>query len=208
MITEEQKFVAPFHAIMMPLNDKGEGPEMDPKKVNKTVWQVWDAANQTVSEHGDKANALAHAAELNIPHQGVQGPDIKDLTELPRVHKKLVREAKKQALERDIRRKKMNRDPKRQKERDTLMKERNSINSQRERTFKQNADKKRKADRKRAEREANKNQVTEPSVKPEFEEEVCQQTPTDSGDTAYSSPLGSSVIADTLSTPPSQSSGT
>jgi hypothetical protein len=120
-------------------------------------------------------------------------PNLTDLMQLPKVEKKMIREARKQALEREVRRKQMNHDPKRQKERDNRMKERNSINAQRQRTFKQNLDKKRAAE----ERRANKNQAAETPIKPEFENDTC---PTSTTETSTTPSQASAAVSEALPT--------
>lgn len=49
-VTIPTEIVPPFHVVPMPINVDGEGPEMDPTKVVKTMYEVWDSLNQTIGE--------------------------------------------------------------------------------------------------------------------------------------------------------------
>lgn len=46
-----------YSILNMPLNADGNGPEMDPSKVVKTIWQILDAEFTTISEHDAKHEA-------------------------------------------------------------------------------------------------------------------------------------------------------
>lgn len=59
------EFYPPFIVIPMPLDKDGRGPEMDSSKVFKTVYEVWDAACQTIATYNNMDEAAIKAAELN-----------------------------------------------------------------------------------------------------------------------------------------------
>jgi hypothetical protein len=61
----EYQWVPPFTVLMMPLDANGDGPEMEPKNIARTVFQVWDATFTTVSEHSNIVDAEREAAALN-----------------------------------------------------------------------------------------------------------------------------------------------
>lgn len=48
----------PFVIVAIGLNEDGEGPETDPTKIASTQWEIWDAANETVSIHPTQEEAL------------------------------------------------------------------------------------------------------------------------------------------------------
>ena len=60
----DEDYNPPYTVVSMPLNAAGQGPEMLPWRVVKTVWQVWDATNRTVSEHPTYREALEASREL------------------------------------------------------------------------------------------------------------------------------------------------
>lgn len=54
--------IPPFVVVPLPVNANGEGPEMDPFKVSKVLWEVWDGAGQVVSQHETKLEAYTGLA--------------------------------------------------------------------------------------------------------------------------------------------------
>jgi hypothetical protein len=62
-----RRYCLPLIAIPMPLTKDGRGPA-NPDETHETVYQVWDAACQTVCEFADEESAKYFAYFLN---QGV-----------------------------------------------------------------------------------------------------------------------------------------
>lgn len=89
-------YIPPFTVIPMPLDKDGNGPA-DKDNAVKVVYQVWDAACQTVSEHGSQLQADFACAERNNPERPTTYIPVGDLIELPKVRKQL-REAAKLAI--------------------------------------------------------------------------------------------------------------
>ncbi len=42
------RYCCPVIAVEFPLNQEGQGPEMDASKVVKIEWHVWDGAHETI----------------------------------------------------------------------------------------------------------------------------------------------------------------
>lgn len=61
---DRRLYEAPFCVVPMPLNKHGEGPETIQTKVVRTVYQVWDANFQSVSEHVSELEAQQVLSEL------------------------------------------------------------------------------------------------------------------------------------------------
>lgn len=53
-----------YMVLPMPINENGQGPEMDTTKVVKTVYQVWDENCVTVAEFDNEADAVRRCEEL------------------------------------------------------------------------------------------------------------------------------------------------
>ena len=54
----------------MPLNEKGEGPEMDQSKVRCVMYQVWDSNNVVVREYFSPRKAEAVCRKMNEYNNG------------------------------------------------------------------------------------------------------------------------------------------
>ncbi len=63
------RFVPPYFAIPMPVNENGEGPVTDGTHA-RIIWQVWDDCNCTVSEHETQHDAVEAAAAYNERDSG------------------------------------------------------------------------------------------------------------------------------------------
>lgn len=57
-------YCSPFQVIPMPLDADGRGPETDPTKITRTVYEIWDASCQTVGSFSVESEALAHLEKL------------------------------------------------------------------------------------------------------------------------------------------------
>jgi hypothetical protein len=60
----------PYIVIDMPLNEKGEGPEMDQSKVRCVMYQVWDSNNVVVREYFSPRKAEAVCRKMNEYNNG------------------------------------------------------------------------------------------------------------------------------------------
>lgn len=63
----KKHWTPPFIVVPMPINDTGEGPEMDPTLVQETKWEVWDSNFRTVSVHDNRRDAIR--AKLDLDEQ-------------------------------------------------------------------------------------------------------------------------------------------
>lgn len=61
------EYYKPFMVIPMPVNKNGNGPEMVPDKIVKTVFEIWDSTNQTVAicYNKDMANNITSLLNNN-----------------------------------------------------------------------------------------------------------------------------------------------
>lgn len=50
--------------VPMPIDSEGRGPEMDPKKQVKTLYEVWDADNCTVGIYESEEEAIEEKLKL------------------------------------------------------------------------------------------------------------------------------------------------
>jgi len=53
-----------YFVIPIPLNKEGKGPEMDPKKVVETDWEIWDEELVCISSHPTEEVAIAERDRL------------------------------------------------------------------------------------------------------------------------------------------------
>ncbi len=54
----------PYCVIPMPINEEGHGPAA-PHETVKTLWEIWDATNQTVSMHDTFLEAVSAYEKLH-----------------------------------------------------------------------------------------------------------------------------------------------
>ena len=59
------KPVPPYFVIDMPLNEAGEGPEMDQSLVRQVVYQIWDSNNVTVKMFKSPRKAQSICNKMN-----------------------------------------------------------------------------------------------------------------------------------------------
>lgn len=59
------EFIEPYCVVCMPLNEDGNGPEIDPSRVAKNVWEVWDSMFATVATFDSQEEAESDAARRN-----------------------------------------------------------------------------------------------------------------------------------------------
>lgn len=57
----------PFFVVEMPINADGQGPEMDPAKVQMTLWEVWNPVNLSLCQLPSKPMADWVVKKFNAP---------------------------------------------------------------------------------------------------------------------------------------------